>query len=66
MLRAVKRGAGSLYDAAIVLGKFFGLSSADKDLCDFLQALNVISSGGDSRHSAERGQPDCLLLLLLS
>ncbi|KAA6418839.1 MAG: hypothetical protein FRX49_11196 [Trebouxia sp. A1-2] len=53
MLRAVKRGAGSLYDAAIVLGKFFGLSSADKDLCDFLQALNPRLCPGGTLSSSE-------------
>ena len=45
MLHVVEGDAGNLHDAFIELGKFFGLSSADTDLCDFLQALNVTQVG---------------------
>ena len=46
MLHVVEGDAGSLRDAFIELGKFFGLTSADADLCDFLQALTVTQVGG--------------------
>lgn len=45
MLHVVEGDAGNLHDAFIELGKFFGLNSADTDLCDFLQALNVTQVG---------------------
>lgn len=45
MLHVVEGDAGNLRDAFIELGEFFGLSSADTDFCDFLQALNVTQVG---------------------
>ena len=50
MLHVVEGDAGNLRDAFAELCKFFGLSSADADLCDFLQALNVTQVGCYGSH----------------
>ena len=51
MLHVVEGDAGNLHDAFIELGNFFGLDSADTDLCDFLQALNVTQVGRNAHNS---------------
>ena len=51
MLHVVEGDAGNLHDAFIELGNFFGLDSADTDLYDFLQALNVTQVGRNAHNS---------------